>query len=124
MNEATATTIVRKTRTKDTTPQSSSLLQQVEIDLLTTPPPLRPSKPASLPYRHPMHGHQHSVDMGTHPLSHLPCFPSGPQGENKDLNYRGSSPSSSSSHDSTTLPPGAHPPVSASVLVTRIQAAP
>src|SRR5258706_11540888 len=124
MNEAAATTIVRKTRTKDTTPWSSSLLQQVEIDLSTTPPPSRPSKPAGLPYRRPMHGHRHSVDTVAHPLSHLPCFPPGPQGKNKDLNYGGSSASSSSSHDSTTLPPGANPPVSPSVLVRRIHPAP
>src|SRR5258706_4308093 len=124
MNEAVATTIVRKTRTKDTTPRSSSLLQQVEIDLSTMPPPLRPSKPASLPYWHPMHGHWHSVDMVAHLLSHLPCFPSGPQGKNKDLNYGGSSPSRSSSHDSTTLLPGTNLPVSPSVLVRRIHPAP
>lgn len=104
---------------KDTTPRSSSLLKQVEIDLSTTPPPSRSSKPAGLPYRRPMHGHRHSVDTVAHPLSHLPRFPSGPQGKHKDLNYRGSSPSSSSSRDSTTPSPGANPPVSPSALVRR-----
>jgi hypothetical protein len=71
-----------------------------------------------------MHGRRHSVDTVAHPLSHLPCFPPGPWGKNKDLNYRGSSPSSSSGHDSTTPPPGANLPVSPSVLVRRIHPAP
>ena len=104
---------------KDTTPRSSSLLQQqqVEIDLSTTPPPSRPSKPVGLPYRRPMHGHRHSVDTVAH--SHLPRFPSAPQGKNKDLKYGGSSPSSSSSRDSTTPSPGANPPVSPSALGRR-----
>jgi len=104
---------------KDTTPRSSSLLKQVEIDLSTTPPPPKPSKPAGLPYRRPMHGHRHSVDTVAHPLSHLPRFPSGPQGKNKDLNYRGSSPSSSSGRDSSTPSPGANPPISPSAIVRR-----
>ena len=109
---------------KDTTPRSSSLLRQVEIDLSTTPPPSRPSKPAGLPYRRPTHGHRHSVDTVAHPLSHFPRFPSGPQGKNKDLNYRGSSPSSSSGRDSSTPSPSANPPVSPSALVKRSSSRP
>jgi hypothetical protein len=109
---------------QDTTPRSSSLLQQVEIDLSTTPPPSRPSKPAGLPYRRPMHGHRHSVDTVAHPLSHLPRFLSGPQGKNKDLNYGGSSPSSSTGRDSSTPSPGANPPVSPSAIVRRTSSRP
>jgi len=104
---------------KDTTPRSSSLLKQVEIDLSTTPPPSRPSKPAGLPYRRPMHGHRHSVDTVVHPLPLLPRFPSGSQGKNKDPNHRGSSPSGSSSRDSSTPSPGASVTVSPSALTKR-----
>jgi len=105
---------------KDTTPRSSSLPKQVEIDLSTTPPPSKPSKPAGLPYRRPMHGHRHSVDTVAHPLPLLPRFPSGPQAtKNKDLNYRGSSPSSLSGRDSSTPSPGANSSVSSSALMKR-----
>jgi len=106
---------------KETTPRSSSLLKQVEIDLSTTPPPSRPSKTAGLPYRRPTHGHvhRHSVDTVAHPLPLLPRFPSGPQGKNKDMNYRGSSPSGSSGRDSSTPSPGANTPVSPPALVKR-----
>ena len=106
---------------KDTTPRSS-LLNQVEIDLSTTPPPSRPSKIAGLPYRRPSmhgHGHRHSVDTLVHPLPLLPRFFSGPQSKNKDLNYRGSSPSGSSGRDSSTPSPGANHPVSPPALVKR-----
>ena len=88
------------------------------------PPPLRPSKPASLPYQCPMHGHWHSVDTVTHPLSHLPCLLSAPQGRNKDLNHRRSSPSGSSSRDSNTPSPGANLPVLPSMLVRRNSSCP
>ena len=106
---------------KDTTPRSSSLLKQVEIDLSTTPPPSRPSKPVGIPYRRPMHGHRHSVDTVAHPLPLLPRFPSGSQSKNKDPNHRGSSPSGSgsSSRDSNTPSPGANPSVSPPALLKR-----
>ena len=111
----------QENKDRDTTPRSS-LLNQVEIDLSTTPPPSRPSKIAGLPYRRPSmhgHGHRHSVDTLVHPLPLLPRFPSGPQSKNKDLNYRGSSPSGSSGRDSSTPSPGANHPISPPALVKR-----
>ena len=111
----------QKDKDKDTTPRSSLLKQVVEIDLSTTPPPSRPSKTAGLPYRRPTHGHghRHSVDTVAHPLPLLPRFPSGPQGKNKDLHYRGASPSGSSGRDSSTPSPGANYPISPPAFVKK-----